>query len=256
MNYEHLDWEVHDHVATVWLDRPPVNAVNQAMYREIRDLFRDPSQLGPAVRAIVLAGRHRHFCAGNDLEEFVTLDPHNAPGRMREVREAFFAIQDAPVPVIGAVHGAALGTGLAIAASCDVLVASEDAKFGTPEVTVGVMGGARHLMRLVPDPLARWMYFSGEAVAASRMAELGSVIEVVPYDQLLEAAHRRAAAIASHATVVLTYAKRSLNHIEHLDLQPGYAYEQTLTGELSGQPDAKEALAAVMERRAPRFSDD
>src|ERR1700741_3960092 len=88
--YEFLRWELDGHVATVWLDRPPVNAVDQAMYRELRRLFLDVSQLGDDVRAIVLAGAGKHFCAGNDLNEFLTMTPANAPGRMREVREAFF----------------------------------------------------------------------------------------------------------------------------------------------------------------------
>src|SRR4051794_29313589 len=100
--FEHLRVEIgDDSVATVWMARPPVNAVNQVMYREIKALF---EQLGDDVRvnAIVLAGDGRHFCAGNDLEEFRTLDPENAPERMREVREAFWAIHDCPVPVVAA----------------------------------------------------------------------------------------------------------------------------------------------------------
>ncbi|HWF73435.1 MAG TPA: enoyl-CoA hydratase-related protein, partial [Solirubrobacteraceae bacterium] len=206
------------------------------------------------VRVVVLAGRGRHFCAGNDLPEFQSLDPENSPGRMLEVREAFFAIQDAPVPVIGAVHGAALGTGLAIAASCDFVVAAAGTRLGCPEISVGVMGGARHLMRLVPQPLARWMYFSGEPLAVEQLASLGSVLEVVPAEQLMKRAYERAGAIARHSPVVLRFAKRSLNRVEEMPLQDGYAFEQSLTGELSGHADAKEALRAVVERREPQYS--
>jgi enoyl-CoA hydratase len=100
-------------VAVVTLDRPPVNAVSQAMYAEIRDLFGRLDEVLPGVKAVVLTGAGRHFCAGNDLDEFLTLDEINAAGRMRLVRDAFAAIYDCPVPVIGAVRGAALGTGLA-----------------------------------------------------------------------------------------------------------------------------------------------
>src|SRR5689334_7449845 len=100
-DFEYLRWDIDGNVATVWLDRPPVNAVNQEMYREIKRLFDDITVIGDDIRVIVLAGAGKHFCAGNDLNEFLTLNPENSPGRMLEVREAFFAIQDCPVPVIG-----------------------------------------------------------------------------------------------------------------------------------------------------------
>src|SRR5262249_34444754 len=101
----------------VSLDRPPVNAVDRAMYAEIRDTFNGLRQAFPDGRVVVLEGRGRHFCAGNDLADFETMTAANAPGRMQGVREAFWAIRDCPLPVVAAVHGSALGTGLAIAAS-------------------------------------------------------------------------------------------------------------------------------------------
>jgi enoyl-CoA hydratase len=250
---ESLEYEIDGPIVTVWLSRPPVNAVDQAMYRSLEQLFSTLPSWAPDVRAVVLAGRGRHFCAGNDLEEFRTLDPANAHARMREVRAAFFAIQDAPVPVVGAVQGSALGTGLAIAASCDLVVAAEGAKFGVPEVSVGVMGGARHLMRLVPQPVARWMYFSAEPVGVEQLMRFGAVLDVVPPAELLERAHGRAALIARHSPVTLRYAKSALNRVEEMPLQVGYEYEQTLTGELSGHPHAKEALNAVREGRPANY---
>ena len=105
-------------VATVTMDRPPVNAVDLVMYRELRDLFVDIDTIGPGVRAVVLTGAGKHFCAGNDLDDFATMDSENVRERMFHVREAFFAIQECAVPVIGAVAGAALGTGLCLAAAC------------------------------------------------------------------------------------------------------------------------------------------
>jgi enoyl-CoA hydratase len=254
--FDHLRWETRDNVAIVWLARPPVNAVNQAMYREIKALFGEVARLGPGVKVIVLAGEGRHFCAGNDLNEFATLTPENSAGRMAEVRAAFFAIQEAPLPVIGAVQGVALGTGLAIAASCDFVVAAETARLGVPEISVGVMGGARHLSRLLPEPWVRWMYLTGEPLPASRLLELGAVVDVVAEDHLIESAVAHAARIARHSGVAIRTAKRSLNAVETMDLQPGYAFEQSLTGELSGHPDSIEAVRATLERRPPRFSSE
>jgi enoyl-CoA hydratase len=251
--YEFLRATVDGPVATVLMSRPPVNSVSQQMYRELRALFGDVAQLGDGVKVIVLAGDGRHFCAGNDLHEFATLAPDNSDARMAEVRAAFFAIQDCPVPVIGAVHGAALGTGLAIAASCDFVVASDDARFGTPEVGVGIMGGARHLARLVPEPWVRWMYFTADPVPAETIARLGGIIEVVPRDRLSAAAHEHAHRIARHSSAMLRMAKHSLNSIETMDLQPGYTFEQSLTTRICGHPDSQEAVRATLERREPRY---
>lgn len=251
--YNYVRWEVDSGIATVTMDRPPVNAVNQEMYRELSDLFAPEGALAKSAKAVVLTGAGRHFCAGNDLEEFGSLSPENSDSRMAEVRAAFFAIQDCPIPVIGAVHGAALGTGLAIAASCDFVIAADNARFGTPEVGVGVMGGARHLARLVPEPWVRWMYFTAEPVDAAQLLALGSIIRVVPAEELLPTAREHAALVARHSVVVLRMAKRALNGIEAMDLQPGYTFEQSLTTELSASPDSVEARAATLERRPASY---
>ncbi|RYE37694.1 MAG: enoyl-CoA hydratase/isomerase family protein, partial [Hyphomicrobiales bacterium] len=124
-NLKFIDWQAEGSIGTVWLDRPPVNAVNGEMYEEIKTFFDNIRDYLPDARAVVLAGRGRHFCGGNDLAEFQTMDPSNASERMKLVRSAFWAIYDNPVPVIAAVHGVAVGTGLAIAASCDLVVAAE-----------------------------------------------------------------------------------------------------------------------------------
>jgi enoyl-CoA hydratase len=148
------------------------------MYREIRRLFADVGKRRPDVHAVVLAPEGPHFCAGNDLDEFMTMDGDNARERMFDVREAFYAIQGCAVPVIGAVHGAALGTGLAIAASCDFVVASADARFGLPELTVGVLG-------------------------AEEMAQVGAIAEVVPREELLATAQQMAAEVARHSPTAI-----------------------------------------------------
>jgi enoyl-CoA hydratase len=249
-----IEWRADGLVATVWLNRPPVNAVNQDMYIEIKEFFGDLAEYLPDARAVVLAGRGKHFCGGNDLAEFQAMNPVNAPPRMKDVREAFWAIYDAPVPVIAAVHGAAAGTGLAIAASCDLIVAAEGAKFALPEVNVGVMGGAKHLSRLVPQSMVRLMHYSGDMFAAEELQRFGGIVDVVPADKLLDTAEGLARSFARHSPAALRYAKRSLNTIEHMNLKPGYEFEQGLTAELSGFEDSKEALNAVVERRAPIYT--
>jgi enoyl-CoA hydratase len=181
------------------------------------------------------------------------MTPENGTERMWRVRQAFFAIQDCRIPVIGAVHGAALGTGLAIAASCDFVVAAADAKFGLPELTVGVYGGARHLARIAPQPLVRRMFFTGEHLRADQLANAGASIYVCEPDALMEEAQRFANRIASFSPTAVRIAKEVLNRIEEMSLKVGYEFEQKYTVEMSGHPDAKEALRAFSERRLPVY---
>jgi len=244
----------NDGVVHVKLARPPANAVDREMYIEICQLFTAPDDHAPGVRAIVLSGEGRHFCSGNDLDEFANMTPDNGTERMWRVREAFFAIQFCPVPVIGAVHGAALGTGLAIAASCDFIVADRDARLGLPELTVGVMGGARHLARIAPQPLVRRMFLTGEALRAQDMAAAGACIVLSDREDLLATAERYARRTASFSPTAARLGKRILARIETMDLRTGYEFEQQFTVRMSGHPDSKEALAAFREKRDPDYA--
>lgn len=237
----------------VELSRPPANGVDEVMYDEIHKLFSSPDEFFPNSQAVILSGEGKHFCAGNDLDEFATMTPANGRARMWKVREAFFAIQDCPVPVIGAVHGAALGTGLAIAASCDFLFAAPDARFGLPELTVGVFGGARHLARLAPEPLVRRMFFTGEHLPAREFAAAGGCIFVCEGDDPLVEARKYARKIADFSPTALRLAKQVLNRIEGMSLKEGYEFEQGFTVKASGHPDSKEALIAFREKRKPQF---
>lgn len=250
----HLRFTLDGTLATVWLARPPVNAVTQEMYTEITTLFGALDEYLPGARVVVLTGEGKHFCGGNDLTEFQTMTPQNADERMQTVREAFWAIHDAPVPVIAAVQGVALGTGLALAASADLVVAADDGRFGLPEVNVGVLGGAKHASRLVPPAVVRYLHLTGEPLPAAEVARFGGVWKVVAADRLLPEAHELARLIARHSPVVLRFAKRSLNEIDSRALKDGYEFEQGLSGEMSGHPDSKEAVAAFFERRPPVYS--
>lgn len=253
-DYEHLDITVNSNgVALVQMDRPPANAVNRAMYMELADLFSDPDQMGSGLQTIILAGKGRHFCAGNDLDEFATMSPENGKERMWRVREAFFAIQDCPVPVIAAVQGAALGTGLAIAASCDLIVAEKDATFGLPELTVGVMGGARHLARLVPQAVVRRMFLTGQPVTADQLAGYTGGLVLCDDGELHSTASEIAERIAGYSPTAIRISKHVLNQIETMDIKAGYTFEQGYTVQMSGHPDSKEALEAFREKRTPRY---
>jgi len=241
-------------IAVVSFDRPPVNAVDTEMCREIRALFSRLDEFLPQVRVMVLRGEGSHFCAGHDFNVFARLTPQNAPDTQRLVRETFAAVYDCPVPIIAAVHGVAVGTGVAIAACCDTIVCAESARLGVPEVGVGVMGGARHMRRLVPEHVMRTLYFTAGSASARDLLPYGGIHEVVPDEQLMDAALALAERMAIHSRAVLRHAKESLNTIEFMDLKSGYEAEQRITVRLSAHPDSQEARNAAFEKRTPEYS--
>lgn len=252
MDLEYVKVDVRDGIADVVLDRPPVNAINQPMYDEINRVFTHIDSFGDPVVA-VLRGEGKHFCGGNDLDDFATLTPENSPERMWHVRESFWALYDCAVPVVSAVRGVAIGSGLCLAASADVIVAGETARFGLPEITVGVMGGARHAARLVPHMVVRRLFFAGQAVPVAEIERYGAIDAIVADGELEETAFRRAREIAKHSPVALRYAKKALNETEYMDLKAGYEREQSYTHVMSGTEDSKEAVAAFFEKREPVY---
>jgi enoyl-CoA hydratase/carnithine racemase len=256
-SYKYLRTDLDaDGILTVKLDRAPANAVDRDMYIEIADLFNHVDRVGEGVRVIVFGGVGKHFCAGNDLGEFATMTPENGTERMWRVREAFYAVSGCVVPVIGAIHGATLGTGISLVGSCDFVVADPDASFGLPELTVGVMGGARHLARFCPFPLVRRMYFTGQPMRAADLAAAGANIIVSEPGKHFEEAKRLASRVAGYSPTAVRVSKRILDRIEWMDLEVGYKFEQAATVRMSGHPDSKEALAAFREKRSPDYLTD
>ena len=241
-DFAFLSWTVTDRIATVVLNRPPVNAVNQRMYREIHRLFSQADRFLPEASVVVVVADGPHFCAGNDLGEFATMTSDNAPERLYHAREAFYAIQACPLPTIAAIQGVAVGTGIGISSSCDIVIASDDARIGLPEVKVGVMGGPRHLARMLPQHIVRFMFLTGELMPAPEMARLGGLLETVPREQLRARADEIAALVARHTPAVLRIGKRALNEVEEMPLHSGYELEQARTLEISDLPEGKAVI--------------
>jgi enoyl-CoA hydratase len=255
MQTELIRCDVKDRVAVVTMDRPPVNAVNAQFNEELTRVF---DTLGDRddVRAAVLTGAGKAFCAGADIKARLERAPE--PGdfwqHSRRVREAFHSIVECRVPVVAAINGVALGAGLAIVASCDILVACDNAVLGLPEIDVGLLGGARHSMRLFGHSKTRRLMLTGQRIAGPELYRLGVVEECVPPDRLMDAALAIAAEIAAKSPVATRLAKHTLNTIESMTLRDGYRFEQNMTGELSRSEDSREAMRAFVEKRAPRFS--
>ena len=254
-NLTHHRVDIADFVATVTISNPPVNAQNDLSQEElihVMDCLSDRDD----VRVAILTGEGRAFCAGVDIKARAGKVWADGMRRrnQRSARESYHAVRECTKPVIGAINGAALGAGLAIVASCDVLIASESAVIGLPEVTVGLMGGCRHAMQLFGRSRVRRMMLTGDRMDGAELYRLGVVEACVPPGELIPAARAMAMRIAGHSPLAAQLAKQSLNTIEQLSLRDGYRYEQEMTMQLGRSEDAKEAMLAFAEKRAPVFT--
>lgn len=252
--FTQLRFQQDGHVAILTLDSPPVNALTRVLNDELTQALDIVSET-PDIRAVVLTGAGKVFCAGADLKGRAENIRH--PGDMmahaRRTRECFHAIRECAKPVIAAINGAALGSGLAMVASSDILVASERAALGLPEVDVGLLGGCRHAMRLFSHSRLRRMALTGYRVGGEELYRLGIVEACTSPEELMPTALALAETIAAKSPVSTRMGKHTLNVIEDMSLRDGYRYEQDMTAAIGLTEDAKEAQAAFREKRAPVF---
>jgi enoyl-CoA hydratase len=235
-------------VTEIVVDHPPVNALPAAGWFELADAVR-AAGAGPQVRAVVLRAEGRGFNAGVDIKEIQADTGFTALiAASRGCFAAFAAVYECAVPVIAAVHGFCLGGGIGLAGNADIIVASEDATFGLPEVDRGALGAATHLSRLVPQHKARAMMYTSATATAAELHAFGSVLRVVPAEQLRAAAFEIAEQIAAKDPAVIRMAKEAFNGIDPRDVKRSYRYEQGYTFELN--------LSGVSDRLRESFGQD
>ena len=235
-------------VAEVVIDVPPVNALAVADWFTLADTVlaagRDQS-----VRVVVLRAEGRGFCAGVDIKEITERGDEALIGCNRGCAAAFGAVYDCEVPVVAAVHGFCLGGGIGLVGNADIVVASEDATFGLPEVDRGALGAATHLARLVPQHRMRAMVYTAKPATAAELHHHGSVLEVVPAERLVDTAYEVASAIATKSPTIIRRAKESLNGIDPVDVKRSYRFEQGFTYELHVRGVADEQRQAFVDKR-------
>jgi len=226
--------EISDGIAEVIVDNPPVNALPVAAWFELARVIR---QLGEdaATRVVVLRAEGRGFNAGVDIKELqAEQNGHQALVKVNQgCYDAFAAVYECAVPVVAAVQGFCLGGGIGLVGNADVIIASEDAFFGLPEVDRGALGAATHLSRLVPQHKMRAMMYTSANATAQELHAFGSVLEVVPKERLRDAALALAKEIAGKDPAVIRAAKQSLNGIDLWDVKKSYRFEQGFTFELN-----------------------
>src|SRR6476661_8436920 len=222
-----------DGIRVVTMAHPPVNALTVQGWHDVAEAMQEASA-DARTHVVVLRAEGRGFNAGVDIKEMQHSEGFDALlGANRGCFAAFKAVYECAVPVVAAVHGFCLGGGVGLVGNADCVVASDDAYFGVPEVKQGALGAATHLARLVPQHLMRTLYFTARTITAAELVQFGSVLEVVPRDQLDDAALKVAGEIAAHDTRVIRAAKECLNGIDPIDVNKSYRFEQGFTMELN-----------------------
>jgi enoyl-CoA hydratase len=238
-----------DHVAEIVVDAPPVNALTVAGWFELADAITAAGR-NDDVHVVVLAAEGKGFNAGVDIKEMQSTDGFSALlGANHGCAAAFAAVYDCAVPVVAAVQGFCLGGGIGLVGNADVILASDDATFGLPEVKQGALGAATHLSRLVPQHKMRHMVYTAERATAQELAAYGSVLKVVPREELRAAAREVALQIAAIDPTVMRAAKASLNGIDPVDVKRSYRFEQGFTFELNLSGVSDKARDSFVEKR-------
>ena len=240
-------------IAEIVVDVPPVNALTVAGWFELADAVTAAGK-DPETRVVVLRSEGKGFNAGVDIKEMQNTEGFAALiGANKGCFAAFAAVYDCPVPLIAAVQGFCVGGGIGLAGNADIVIASDDAFFGLPEVDRGALGAATHLARLVPQHKMRAMVYTGATATAAELHAFGSVLRVVSRDELRTTAREVAAEIAEKSPTVMRAAKESLNGIDLWDVKRSYRYEQGFTFELNLSGVSDEARDAFVDKRAAEF---
>ena len=242
-------------VGAVRIDRPPVNAISEALAGELERAF---DEMGDDdIRSVVITGQP-HFAAGADIKGFQdTLERGERETMARGLKRAIKVLEELAKPTIAAVHGFALGGGLELALACDFRYLAEDAVVGQPEVLLGLIpgaGGTQRLPRVVGSQRAREMIYTGRQVDAGEALEIGLADRVAPTSDLLEIAMEDAREWATKATVAIAAAKRAISEGTRLPLDEGLGVEGEGFDRTFGSQDGAEGVLAFVEKRAPDFT--
>lgn len=259
--YEHIGYELADHVLTVTLQRPEVmNALNRPMYAELEDAFR-VAHRDPEVRCVILTGAGRAFCSGDDVRQIMLGEQRDeTTARLRDARPrptpAARAVLECDKPVIAAVNGAAVGWGMDLALLCDMRIASEQAKFGELFIKRGLvadLGGLWRLPRIVGPSVAAELLFTGDVIDAGEAQRIGLVSRVVPAAELLPAARSLAAKIAANPPIAMRYLKEGLRLSDRADMEAMGAFVGQALAYLFTTEDHREGALSFVEGRTPFF---
>jgi len=257
MKYETIAYEAKDRIALVTINRPDkLNALNLQAKSELKKIF-EQIKNDPNIDIVILTGSgEKAFVAGTDIAELTELDTGTGKTFAESGQSVFNLIENLGKPVIAAVNGYALGGGCELALACHIRIASENAKFGQPEVNLGVIpgyGGTQRLARLIGKGWAMEMILTGDQIDAQEALKVGLVNKVVPLAELIKTAEAVAQKIISKGQVAIRLALKAINMTQETNLTDGLALEASLFGVCCGSEDFKEGTKAFLEKRKPAF---
>lgn len=258
MSYENIVYEEREGVGILTVNRPSVlNALNPDTVAEIGQVAEHVGR-SDSVRCLVITGAgEKAFVAGADISKFPELGPLQARYFARQGQQVFNAIEALPIPVIASVNGFALGGGCELAMSCDFIYASEKAKFGQPEINLGIIpgfGGTQRLARLIGRAKAKELCMTGEQIGAQEAKELGLVARVLSPDTLWDTTWETASSLAQKGCVALRGVKQAIDNGQNCDIYSGCNLEAEYFSTCFASQDAEEGARAFLEKRKPQFS--
>ena len=257
MAYANILLEIGERIATITINRPKsLNALNPATLRELRDALESIATRDDVGVVLLTGAGDKAFVAGADISELSRLNALDALEFSLDGHRVLELIERLPQPVIAVVNGFALGGGCELAMACDLLVAADTAKFGQPEVNLGIIpgyGGTQRLPRLVGRNLAKELVLTGDMITAHRACEIGLVNRVVPAAELMKTAREIAAKILARGPVAVRTAKLAINRGLDLDLSNANAYEASLFAACFSSEDRAEGMNAFLEKRKASF---
>ena len=250
---ENITLEIKNHIGIVTFDHPPVNCLNYQIYKKLVAMFDQINKMDE-VRVVVFRAAGKRFCVGNDVNDIGNFtDKEKADDYLKTVSAGVRSIYKCRVPVVMAIQGACVGGGLAMAACSDIIIASEDAYFGIPEIKIGAIGCAGFLALLVPDKVVRYMAYTGNSLTAQQLQHYGAVHKVVAVDKLFDTAMEVANELLQQGPIALRYFKEAININSKAQLEEEYAVEAGFTIKYVDTEDFSEAVKAFLEKRKPEY---
>ncbi|RWZ59836.1 enoyl-CoA hydratase [Halobacillus fulvus] len=253
-----LTVEVQNHVAEITIESPPANALSSAILQDLSEQL-DQIEQDSSIKAILLRGEGKFFSAGADIKEFTSLqgasDYKSLAGKGQQL---FNRIETFHIPVIAAIHGAALGGGLELAMSCHIRYVTHEAKLGLPELNLGIIpgfAGTQRLPRYIGAARAYEMMLTGVPITGKEAVEWGLANRSFSEDELLGAAEKLAQTIASKSGPTIHHVMELVPYTYTSQFQEGVQKEAEAFGQVFGNADAKEGIQAFIEKRKPQFSD-
>ena len=258
MNYEFLKASIENEIAILTITAPKsLNALNSTILRELGNFI---YHIDKNIKALIITGDgEKSFVAGADISEMQNLDSVEGESFGRLGAQIFRSIETLPIPVIAAVNGFALGGGCELAMACDIRICSENAKFGQPEVGLGIIpgfSGTYRLAKLVGMGYAKEMIYTGKVIRADEALRIGLVNAVYPQAELMDAALKMASKICTMAPIAIRYAKQCINNEYDLSAEEAIAYENERFGQCFATKDQKEGMTAFLTKRPASFQNE